>query len=145
VDQRLPESRSGSRSALDDFLHRTVVHEDAGAPMPRALVLYALLGAAATTALGVLGIAGVGDATSGFGGFIHAMAWIAAIVGVLLIASAMCLSRARTAASRDWMGRQLVAGAVVPSIALVLFALYLLVAIFVLWLLVMALWVTIDS
>jgi hypothetical protein len=79
------------RSALDDFLERTVIHEKAGARMSRIPVLYALLGAILTTALGVV----AEGTTSGFIGVINVTSWLAVAFGALLIITASCLSQAR--------------------------------------------------
>lgn len=145
MDRRLESIRSfRPRSALDDFLERTVIHEEAGAPMPRILVGYALLGAILTAVIGVLGLLAADGATSGFMRAITVTSWLAVVFGALLVITATCLSRARSALSRTAMKYQLIAGAFVPGTAAVLVTLYLAIGVLILWLLAMILWAAID-
>lgn len=131
-------------SALEDFLERTVVHEKAGARMPRILVLYALLGAAVTAGIGALGIVATRDSASEFADFINTFSWIAAGFGGLLLVTAICLSQARSAESRPLMQDQLIAGAILPGIVLALGALCLLIFVAIVWVVFMMIWELIN-
>jgi len=134
-----------SRSALEDFLERTVVHEEAGAHMPGILVHCALLGAISTMAIGALGIVTSPGSTSEFAGFINAIAWIAFVFGGLLLISGLYLSESRNARSRQLMKYQLIAGTIVPVIIpLVLVGLYVAIGVFLVWLMFAILWALID-
>lgn len=133
-----PLDRVRVRSALDDFLGRTVVHEETGARMPGRLIACAVLGAVLTAVIGVLGVLATQGQPPGFGRSMNDLFWVAAIVGALLIGTAIWLARSRSLESRDLMRAQLVAGAVVPTIALIVIAAYVAITLLILWLMAMA-------
>jgi hypothetical protein len=132
-------------TALDDFLDRTIVHEEAGARMPGAVVGYAILGAVLTSAMGVIGVLLTAAADTEFVRTLNAISWGCVVFGVLLIGNALLLSRARTLASRGAMRAQLIAGAVVPSAVAAVIALDIAAGVAVLWLIGVGLWLAIDG
>lgn len=143
--RQLERATSRSRSALEEFLDRTVVHEQAGGRMPGEVFRYALLGAVLTLVIGLIGVAATEGPREEFLAFVRAVAWTAAGFGAVLSVTAICLCRARSAASRSWMQFQLAAGAVVPGVALLLVLLYLAVAALVVWLIFMGIAAWLES
>lgn len=132
-----PPARQPAGSALEDFLDRTVVYEEAGAPMPRSLIQCAFISALLTLGIGALGVISPIGGFAGVIDTIHQFGWIAVALGLGLVVGATALSHARSVRGRIWMRYQLGIGAIVPGIAVVLLALYVVFVVIVVALIIL--------
>jgi hypothetical protein len=113
----------GGRSALSDFLDNVVIYEDMGAPLPDAIIKWAVLAAVATMLGGVAMLVRLGDSIEGYPN-LRVPGTVLLVLGVVLLPAAFGLQ-----AVRELRGRYLAVGYLVVGSLTALPAVVLLIAV----------------